>query len=240
MSRMWPDLVDFEARKRTEIPFILQQLAPYRDPVIFDACLGSGATTLGLKQVGIERIISNELDPGLRESALDEARKLGIQLDVTDYDWREIPDDLTSKVNVVVCSGNALTYLFKQSDQLKTLKNFRRILQPGGKLIIDERNYAEHFLRDNGASFRHSGTINYCGKNKVTVRPYYVSPTMVVLEYEHKERGVKAHLVLYPFKKNELKGLLQEVGFDEIDVFGDYKENVDPKEPEFITYICKK
>jgi hypothetical protein len=63
---------------------------------------------------------------------------------------------------------------------------------------------------------------------------------MVVMEYMDKKTRKKSHLVLYPFKKGELRALISETGFKNINSYGDYIEHHKPKNPDFITYICKK
>jgi len=234
---LWSDFVNFQKRKQKEAPFLLEQLAEYSDPKVFDACLGSGATTIGLRLAGVEKIVSNEISDDLIETAVKEARRFGVGLNITAYDWRELNKQYNEEFDAVLCLGNSLTYLFKKEDQLKGLENFRSILKPKGKLIIDERNYSEHFL--NG-TFRFSGEVLYCGKDKVDAHPIYVSDTMVVMEYQHRETRQKAHLVLYPFKKNELRELLQQVGFRNITAFGDYEKDFKPEEPEFITYVGER
>lgn len=237
LAEIWPDFVNFEKRGKSEIPFLLSHLKEYEDPKVFDACLGSGATTIGLKLAGINNVVSNEIDEDFIRIAQEEARKSKVQLNTTSYDWRELNGKCPENFDVVPCLGNSLTYLFRKDDQLKTLENFRSILKPNGKLIIDERNYAEHFLR---GKYRFSGNIVYCGKEKVDAYPIFISENMVVMEYTHKQRGEKAHLVLYPFKKSEFRELLEEVRFRDIQIYGDYKKNFDPKEPEFITYVCRR
>ncbi len=234
-GQVLPDFVNFEERRKTEIPFLLDQLQEYPEPKVLDACLGSGATTIGLKLAGIDDIVSNEIENYLIEKAQTFAARQGISLNVTNYDWREFDKKFNPSFDAILCLGNSLTYLFKEEDRLKTLTNFRNVLRPGGKLIIDERNYAQ-ILNGN---FRHSGKVVYCGIDKVVPRPIYTSPSMVVMEYTHAEKGEKAHLVLYPFKKDEFRSLLVKAGFTNIQTFGDYKSDFTPEETEFITYIAK-
>lgn len=236
LSDLWPDFVNFEKRRKMEIPFLVGQLAEYGNPKIFDACLGSGATTLGLKLAGIEDVVSNDIDRDLVKVAQNEAEKLGVNLDVTSYDWRDLNEEHMETFDAVLCLGNSLTYLFKRKDQLKVLENFRDILRPNGKLIIDERNYVHHFFGDN---YQFSGEVVYCGKEKVLAHPVHVSNDMVVMEYEHRDTGEKAHLILYPFKQNELRELLKQAGFRNITAFGDYRQNFKSGDPEFITYVCR-
>jgi SAM-dependent methyltransferase len=246
LSLLWLDFVNFEKRRKTEIPFLLKQLKEYRCPKVFDSCLGSGPTTIGLKKAGITNVVSNEIDDIFLRIAEQEAKKHGVRLCVTRYDWRELNERLFEKFDAVLNLGNSLTYLFKRNDQIKTLSNFWKLLKSDGKLIIDERNYAEHFLKNNGSNYRWSGEVVYCGKDKVDAHPIYISRSMVIMEYKHKKSGARVHLVLYPFKAGELKELLIDAGFSEIKVYGnlapEYKEEgrFDPRDPEFLTYVCKK
>lgn len=233
LAGMWTDFVNFPKRKETEIPFLMQHLKGK----VFDACLGSGATTIGLKLSGIEDIISNDIDEDFIDVAKAEADKHRVSLDITNHDWRSLDKKYSDRFNTVLCLGNSITYLFKEDDQINTLRNFRNILRKGGKLIIDERNYAHHFL---DGDYKFSGDILYCGKDEVSAHPVHISRSMVVMEYHEKHNPHGLHLVLYPFKEGELKGLIEKAGFSKITAFGDYKKEFKPEEPEFITYVCEK
>ncbi|MFH1073233.1 MAG: class I SAM-dependent methyltransferase [Nanoarchaeota archaeon] len=231
------DFVNAEKRWQTEIPFLCSHLAEYPDPKVFNSCLGSGVTSIGLKKIGIESVVSNDIDEKSIKISREEAKKYEVNLEILSYDWRSLPENLQGMFDAVLCLGNSLTYLFKREDQLKSLRNFRNILAENGKLIIDERNYAGQILPGN---FRHSGNVVYCGTDKIAVHPSYVSESMVIMEYEHKIMRKKVHIVTYPFKRGEMQGLLEEAGFGEIKAYGDYKENFKQEEPEFITYVCRK
>jgi len=237
LADVWTDFVDFERRSQTEIPFLLEQLAEFDKPKVLDACLGSGATSIGLKLAGIEDVVSNEIDGDFVRVAEMEARKHGVNLDVREYNWMDFGREYRGQFDAVTCTGNSITYLFKRREQLRALRNFKDSLKQGRKLIIDERNYDDHFL--NG-KYRYSGEIVYCGKDKVDAHPIHISDSMVVMGYHHLETGQKAHLVLYPFKRGELRVLLEEAGFRDIEVFGDYKRDFKPEDSEFITYVCRK
>jgi len=242
LTRFWRDFVKYKERRKTEIPFLLSQLKEYQCPKIFNSCLGSGPTTIGLVKAGIRNVISNEIDDDFLRLAEQETKKYGVRLCVTRYDWRELNKQLFEKFDAVLNLGNSLTYLFKPNDQSKSLNNFWKTLKFGGKLIIDERNYAELFLKGNGSNYKYTGKVVYCGVDKVYAHPFYISDdqNMVIMEYIHKKNGAKLHLVLYPWKKGELKEKLTKAGFKKIKVYGDYQEQFDPKDPEFFTYVCRK
>jgi len=235
LAGIWPDFVNFEKRRQKEIPFLLSQLEEYDNPKVFDSCLGSGATSIGLLLEGVD-VVSNETDEDLVKIAKKQAKFLGDKLDIRNYDWREL--DFKNEFDMVTCLGNSLTYLFRRDEQLRVLRNFRRMLKPGGKLVMDERNYEEFFLKEN-AEFRYSGEVVYCGKEKVHAHPIHSSLSMVIMEYEHLETREKAHLVFYPFKNGEMASIIAEAGFKKIEKFGDYKQDFDRTQAEFFTYVAK-
>ncbi len=235
-ANLWPDFVNFEKRRITEVPFLIEQLRHYSSPRIFNSCLGSGASSIGLQLEGFN-VVSNEIDKEFTRVGMEEAAKYGIDLTLTTHDWRELDGIYHSEFDAVLCLGNSLTHLFKKEDQQRTLRNFYHILKRGGKLIIDERNYTHHLL---AGRYKYSGEVVYCGKDNVDAHPRFVSESMVVMEYVHKVTSEKCHLIIYPFKKHELLGLLEEAGFRNIAVFGDYNAEFDPQEPEFLTYVVER
>ncbi len=200
-------------------------------------------------KAGITNVVSNEIDDVYIGIAKQEAKKHGVRLGrITRCDWRELNEQLFEKFDCTLNLGNSLTYLFKENDQIKALNNFWKLLKSSGKLTIDKRNYAEHFLKGKGSNYRWTGEVVYCGIDKVDAHPIYISKSMIIMEYRHKNNGARLNLVLYPWKEGELKEKLTKAGFKNknIRTYGnmapEYKEEgqFDPREPEFLTYVCRK
>jgi SAM-dependent methyltransferase len=236
LAKIWPDFVDIGRRSTTEVPF-LKSVFPNKDPLVFDSCLGCGATTISLKQNGVYRVISNEIDPEMLNVAAREAREREIDLQLTFYNWK----DLTlsgfrfRNFDAILCLGNSLTYVFDATERDLILRNFRSLLAPDGVLIIDERNYPR-ILR---GAFSHSGEVVYCGIDKVRCQPVYMSYDLVVMEYVHLETGEKSHLHLYPFKRGELRESLIRVGFSDVQTYGDYQKTFNEQSVEFLTHVAR-
>ena len=236
---LWTRFVNFEERRKREIPFLLEQLKDYRDPRVFDAALGSGATSLGLRFAGIEHLVSNEIDPHYRQLAEQEALRYGVPLTTTAHHWKEIGSLYPSSFDAITCLGNSLTLLFDKEERLSALRNFREALKPEGRLIIDERNYPALFLSDySGGNYHWSGTVMYCGKKDIDAYPVSITAEKIVMEYTDKESGESVRLSLYPFKEGELKALLSEAGFRTILTYDDYREHSPSYTPEFFTHVC--
>ena len=232
IADLWPDLVNIWERERIEIPF-LRGLLP-KNSKVFNAATGSAPTTIGLIAYSVVKetdIVSNEIDEEFTRVAQSEAERYGIPLNLTSYDWRNL-DKYPQTFDAVLCLGNSLTMLLDTGDQKRALENFRNLLKPDGKLIIDERNYGK-LLKE---THNFPENIVYCGTDKVSVASIYNSDKLMVLEFEHREKG-KAHIAVYPFKPGELKSLLEQAGFREITEYGDY-ELLNP-DAGFLTYVGK-
>jgi len=227
---------NIEERASVESPFIIEQAKLKFESYVFDACLGSGSTSIGLKQHGISKIVSNEIDTSLANYSSEQAKQRGISLDITPYDWRELDAHFKNEFDAVCCLGNSLTYIFNAEEQQKVVNNFASILKPEGYLIIDIRNYTE-LLRGN---FQNNSKGPYRAFDKISLEPIYSSPDMAILRYAHKAKAIEHDLILYPFKDGEIESLISGSGMVLKKTFGDYKENYDSKTVDYYTFIAQK
>jgi SAM-dependent methyltransferase len=259
LAELWSDYSNYDVRRLNEVPFIISQSAEFfvphqtsygkiNTPFVLNATTGTGEVDRGLKAAGIELLVTNEMDPYFAEAARKELKKDGIKLvplrklrpgkniGFTDFWWQGFINGFgDSNFDVVTCLGNSLTYVFGEEQQLECLKGFYEVLRSGGKLIIDERNYPM-LLK---GSYNFTMPV-YKGYSKVVPSFPFVSDKVVVIQIEKKQDYKKAHILMYPFKEGEMRGLLENAGFRDIKVFGDYKATYDPKQAEFITYTARK
>ncbi len=236
IARMWPDYVNIEERMKTEVPFIASQV-PGRKPLVFDACLGCGATTIGLRLKEIANVLPNETNQDMLDVGVSEAAKRGVSIKALSHEWTDIPQHLHGLFGMVTCFGDSFARVFDRDARLRSLKNFASLLTPKGALIIDTRNYPSILE----GRFNPSGKYVYCGIDKVVPRLVRASSGSVVMEYRYLGTGDKVEVETYPFKTGELLALLHEAGFGRIQLFGDYKEEpYNPKDVEFFTYVARK
>jgi len=108
-------------------------------------------------------------------------------------------------------------------------------------LVIDERNY--QYILDSRekilqGDFQYSGNYVYCG-DKVHGKPIEISDERVKMEYTDERTEKKGYLVLYPFRRGEVKNLLAKIGFASIEQFSDYKVG-ENHSADFYQYVCIK
>lgn len=241
LVEMWGDLIDWKKRREGENGFLVNQLSKYNAKKIFDAALGDGCDSIYLIKEGFD-VTSNEIDKVFLAKAIENSKIENVELKTTALDWRMLDNNIPeSSFDTVIILGNSLTYLFSEDSRIEALAQFKKILKKGGLLIIDERNYQSIFdNRENilRGKFQYSGKYVYCG-TKVHGRPIEISNDAVKFEYTDDRNRKKAYLTMYPFKRGELKRLLEKTGFRKIEQYSDYKlgEN---SNADFYQYVCVK
>src|SRR2546421_7557811 len=108
------------------------------------------------------------------------------------------------------------------------------MLKHDGVLIIDQRNY--DMLLDDGFSSKH--TYYYCGED-VVAEPEYVDDGLARFRYTFPDNSVY-HLNMFPLRKNYFRRLLREVGFQQIETYGDFQSTYSDSDPDFYVHIAEK
>src|SRR3989344_4088592 len=207
LAEIWGDFIDWKKRRKGENGWLISQLKTNNCNKVFESSFGDGCDAIFLRKEGFD-VTANEIDKIFLKKGLQNATREGVKLKVTKLDWRELDKEIEKEsFDAVLCLGNSLTYLFTHSDQITALRQFRSILRPGGILIIDERNY--QYVLDNRkeilkGNFLYSGKYVYCGE-KVHGRPTEITDEYVKFQYTEEQTGRKGYLVLYPFRRGEIK-----------------------------------
>jgi SAM-dependent methyltransferase len=177
LAAYWPSFVDCPKRLITEAPLLDRITWDATGEPILDACAGIGCESIYLRKRGLE-VTSNEIDPELRAVASTIAGSQGVHLQFTGADWRSIGEAFPPiSFQTILLMGNSLGLLNDLKEILESLRQLYALLRPGGKLVLDQRNYdyilnrRESILR---GDFRYSRRYVYCGES-ITGRPLKIS-----------------------------------------------------------------
>ncbi|MCP3820963.1 class I SAM-dependent methyltransferase [Streptomyces sp. A3M-1-3] len=106
---------------------------------VLDCACGIGTQVLGLSARG-HRVTGSDVSPVAAGRAAREAAARGLRPPVTAADMRALPfPDAT--FDVVVCADNSLPHLLTPEDVRAALREMRRVLRPGGLLLLSTRPY---------------------------------------------------------------------------------------------------
>ena len=106
---------------------------------ILDCACGIGTQAIGLAARGHD-VIGTDLSPVAAARAQVEAGARGTRLSTAAADMRALPfADRT--FDVVMAADNAVPHLLTAADVVLALREMRRVLRPGGRLVLTTRDY---------------------------------------------------------------------------------------------------
>lgn len=229
----WDQLIDWDARATSEGDFFLRTLREHNAERVLDVATGTGFHSVRLIEEGFD-VTSADGSPEMLAKAFENGRKRGHVIRTVQADWRWLNKDLRESYDAIVCLGNSFTHLHDETDRRKALAEFYAMLKHDGILILDQRNYDA--ILDNGFSSKH--TYYYCGEN-VSAEPDYMDDGLARFRYRFPDNS-EFYLNMFPLRKEYVRRLMFEVGFQAVETYGDFKETYRDDEPDFFVHVASK
>lgn len=230
----WDDLIDWKKRYESEGSFFVDLLKSRGVKSVLDVATGTGFHSVRLIEEGFDTVSADGSAEMLAKAFENGLNYGGHILRVVHADWRWLNRDVHGEFDAVVCLGNSFTHLFSERDRRKALAEFYAVLKHDGILILDQRNYDA--ILDNGFSSKH--TYYYCGE-EVTAEPEYVDDGLARFRYQFPD-GSQYHLNMFPLRKDYVRRLLREVGFQRVETYGDFQETFTAEDPDFLIHVAEK
>lgn len=229
----WDALIDWEKRAKSEGEFFIETLRSHGAKKVLDVATGTGFHSVMLRKAGFE-VTSVDGSELMLAKAFDNARKHGLVLQTVHADWRWLNRHVHDLYDAVICLGNSFTHLFNERDRRKSLAEYYATLRHDGILLLDQRNYDA--LLDHQVKPSHK--YYYCGRD-VEAQPEHVDDSLARFKYSFAD-GSDFHLNMFPLRKDYVRRLMKEVGFQRVATFGDFKETFRDSEPDFFVHVAEK
>lgn len=229
----WDELIDWDARARSEGQFFIDILRARGKQTVLDVATGTGFHSVRLSQAGFN-VTSSDGSGEMIAKAFQNAQSRGLILKTVQADWRWLNRDIQGKYDAIICLGNSFTHLHNEKDRRRALAEFYAALKHDGILIIDQRNYDA--ILDHGYSSKHK--YYYAGES-VSAEPEYVDEGLARFKYTFPD-GSEYTLNMCPIRKNYMRRLLQEAGFERVRTYGDFQETYAESDPDFFIHVCEK
>ena len=201
---------------------VLTKLAKEQDGAILDVGCGTGIVTVPLAKLGFETVGVDLSEPMLAQ-ARKKAELPNLEFVLADA----LEFTLTKTFSLTIMTGNAFQGFLGKAALTRLLENIHAHLEPGGLFVFDTRLPEGYELEPTDfelwqAYIDHKGqNVRYFGRKAA------FNPKTNVLSYEMKrvypdgeERGSSIALSFTPYQ--ELHDLLEENGFEILDVYGNW------------------
>lgn len=241
---------------------------------VLDTCMGTGIEVSQIYHYFKDRneglsdkipfeIQCNEFDSYLRAKGNNTLYamlgKRSKDLNITSYPWQDMdkvcsadnenqlayPND---SVHFMMCVGNSLNYLNRDIDQIESLRAWKNILHPQGKLIVDIRNW-ETMCREakdilmrgeevNQENYKYNGAPMFNGDD-VKGFPVAVGEGWVRYRYLKKSTGQEAFLTMRTLTHQDMLDRFSQAGFTRVEIFSDFEPGL-KEDSAYRQYVLSK
>jgi glycine/sarcosine N-methyltransferase len=138
---LYPDWNASIARQSRGLAHVLDEFGVPAGRHILDAACGIGTQTLGLAQLGYH-VTASDLSPGAVARARQEAKARGLEVSFDVADLRQLSRTFAGPFAAVVVCDNSIPHLLSDEEIQTAFSECRRVLSPGGILLVSVRDYA--------------------------------------------------------------------------------------------------
>jgi len=221
--------VNWSGRLALELPFLTAELASVKKmPVsVLDAACGTGQHIIALVKHGF--ICSGaDISAKMIDVALKNAQNEQFDIPFKQAGFGQLSTAFEDqKFDGLMCLGNSLPHILDEEGMMHALADFKAVLRPGGKLIIQNRNFDS--ILKNHTRWMEPETHHEGLKTWVFVRFYDFDPdgkiTFHILVLTNQNEGAYQQRIistrLWPFTHMELANWLKNAGFKKICLYGD-------------------
>ena len=214
---------------------------------LLDVSIGTGGVTLPLAELGVDLYGSDLSDKMLaqcRAKALTRKTKIELQLS----DFREIAQTYSGRhFDCVASTGNSLPYVTNE-DIIKTLEQMDSLVQRGGYLYLDTRNW-DKILRERTRFYLYNPMFNHDTRiNMLQVWDYNYDGTMtfnILYTFEKdgkifRKEQFEEHY--FPVSQNLLIDTFRRLGYENIEIlpFPAILKSNDPAKYDWYSIIAQK
>jgi glycine/sarcosine N-methyltransferase len=206
---------------------------------ILDIAAGTGNQALLLADNGYNVTATDSSEDRIRkmeEKSL--ANDIPIQTLLVDM---ENIQTITSTFDVIVCIGNSLSHLTNLNAINETVKDVAKLLESDGTFIVQIVNF-DRVIEEK----IHSLPIIQKPNGLTFERTYEFQQEQILfhgtlsVEEDGERRQFDNKVPLYPLQSFQLVSILQNNGFSEISLFGDYQESEYTLSSPAIVIVAKK
>ena len=218
-------MVSWEKRLKNEAQFFEKIFEEHRVKKILDLACGTGHHSIFFAKSGYEVTGVDKSREMIRIARINSKKVFGVKF--LKADFLDVYPKIKEKFDAVICLGNSLPHLLSRKDLKKTLHNIYNLLNPEGILLIQNRNYDK--ILQKKIRFMPPNITDRKGEKIVFFRVLdFLKNKMVFNLITFRQRKGRWSFqtkttLLRPINRKEIEGLLRELGFKELRLYGDYE-----------------
>lgn len=228
LSADYDRFVDWPGRLAREMPFLEKLFAEHGVQRALDVACGTGHHAIALAERGYE-VLGIDVSEGMVSRARQNAAAAGVTATFLQAGFGELGKSVQEPYDALLCLGNSLPSLLSADALKDALADMAHVLVPGGLLIVQNLNYdqvwpkRERFMP---LQSHRQGEEEWLFFRFVDFHQETLTFNMVILHRNGETWNYAAEATeLRPIFSHDLKSLLEQSGFQNVDFYGDYDQN---------------
>ena len=190
----------------------------YKHGKLHDASCGNGVQAVALKSRGYE-ISASDISEEMLCLTRSYAQEKQLELYTFKSAWSDLKQRMDENVDLVLCVGNSISHTRDSAERVETLQQFYELLNEGGTLLLDTRNW--DLLSESNLKYSILKKRDYKGKAYVPI--YLWDPleferasqlSLVFIEFsEEGQAEYERRISFTPFSHRALLAACRDSGF---------------------------
>ena len=192
-------------------------LAEYGIKKIHDCSIGTGQLTIPLSMLGYE-VSGSDVSYDMLEKCKKNAKQYGVDIALTQCDFRELTKHVSGNFDCVMSTGNSLAHV-ENKDVLYTLHEMDKLVKPKGYIYFDLRNWDFILQKHQRFYFYNPFYVGEQRINLIQVWDYNLDGTItfnLVYSFEKDKQIVDkkiSSVYYYPINREMIMNELKEMGY---------------------------
>ena len=231
LSLVYDRSINWDARLKRELPFILDALSESGGTRVLDMACGSGRHSVALALEGAD-VVGFDSSTSMIQAAKKLAAENGVAARFMVADMTNLETVLKEKFDLIVCLGNSLALVPSLLEVKKLLSAVHSLLNSKGIFVAQVLNF-EQIKKTKSRFFQPKGGVTSEGDQVIFARFFtHLKPeestTLVLTSFVKSSEGWSTTISLQSVLQLDQEALTQAVraaGFGQFDVYSDYRSN---------------
>ena len=224
-----------------DVSFYLKEAQKSRGKVLELAC-GTGRIYLELLKKGVDAY-GIDIAGKMLESLREKAGSMGLKPAVKKADMRTFR--FSHKFSLIIIPFRSFLHNLTQDDQIKTLRNIRRHLKPGGRLALNfffpsPDVIANHYGKEIKRTVKKDGKrYTVINKSRFIDEPNQTVKTKEILKRNNRTLWRDEFILSFIYKR-EFELLLEKAGFSSYKVYGGFNYQPLKSSKQEMVWVVKR
>jgi glycine/sarcosine N-methyltransferase len=107
---------------------------------VLDCACGIGADAVALVRRGYN-VTASDGSASMVAEAQRRSRQFGVEINIVQSSWQNLVERVPGTFDLILCLGNSIVHTETRSNLISSLEGIKKVLSPGGVLLIDSRNW---------------------------------------------------------------------------------------------------